>query len=553
MDSGKSDLHTTAWHRSPAAVLLASIALPPVGLVLLWLRRETGILKKLFGSLLIAGWTVAALVVFFGLRLELDGSGMRPHLKFFRPEAHYAALERSREAQKLRPIADAGPPVALQPAAQSMGAEAALKPADSAGQSITTEGARKPTEPGGPPVPAQAAAKPRAPVRIASAYWTDFRGPHRDGRYDEMPILTDWPAGGLKALWRQPIGGGYASFVVANGRAFTIEQRRRQEVVTAYDVATGRELWAHGWDAEFRETLGGDGPRACPTWHEGRLYALGAVGELRCLDAETGNRIWSRNILADNGAQNLEWGMAAAPLIVDGKVIVLPGGAAGKSVVAYAQNTGEPVWKALDDKASYSSPMVVALAGKRQLLVVSATRVMGLTVESGGLLWEFPWTAEYDINATQPVALGDNRLFLSSSYGHGAAVIEITPAEKGFQVRKVWANNRMKNKFSSSVLYEGYLYGLDEAILACINAETGELQWKGGRYGYGQVLLASGHLIVTTEEGDLALVKAAPDRHREIARFPAVSGKTWNVPALADGYLLVRNAEEMTCLRVGAK
>jgi outer membrane protein assembly factor BamB len=297
--------------------------------------------------------------------------------------------------------------------------------------------------------------------------------------------------------------------------------------------------------------MGGDGPRACPTWHEGKVYALGAEGELRCLDERTGTRIWSRDILRDNGAENLQWGMAAAPLVVDDKVILLPGGPGGKSVVAYNHLTGQPVWHALDDKASYASPMLVTLAGKRQLLIVTAKRVVGLTVDDGSLLWEYPWTTEYDINAAQPLVIGDNRVFISSGYGHGSAVLEITSGEAGFQVREVWANNRMKNKFSSSVLYQNNIYGLDEAILACVDAATGDLKWKGGRYGYGQVLLAGDKLIVSTEEGDIAVVEATPERHHEIAKFSAVDGKTWNLPALADGYLLVRNAAEMACFKVG--
>ena len=395
-------------------------------------------------------------------------------------------------------------------------------------------------------------AKPErvAPVPVekpaVSAYWTDFRGPKRDGSYDQTRITI---SGNEKPLWKQPVGGGYASFVMAQGRAFTIEQRRRQEVVTAYQVATGRELWAHGWDADFREAMG-DGPRACPTWHDGRLYALGAAGELHCLDAQNGKRIWSRNILRDNAAENLQWGMSAAPLVVDEKVIVLPGGPAGKSVAAYNRLTGEPAWHALDDKASYASPMLVTLAGKRQLLIVTAKRMAGLTVEDGSLLWEYPWTTEYDINASQPLVIGNNRVFISAGYGHGSAVVEITTAERGFQVREVWANNRMKNKFSSSVLYKDHIYGLDEAILACISAETGELKWKGGRYGYGQVLLAGNQLIVSTETGEVAVVEATPEAHREIAKLAAIEGKTWNVPALADGYLLVRNAAEMACFRL---
>jgi outer membrane protein assembly factor BamB len=311
-------------------------------------------------------------------------------------------------------------------------------------------------------------------------------------------------------------------------------------------MATGREQWANAWDAEFQEAMGGDGPRATPTWNEGRVYALGATGELRCLDAATGKRIWSRNILKDNHAENLTWGMSAAPLIVDEKVIVLPGGTAGQSVAAYNKLTGEPIWKALDDKQAYTSPMLVTLAGKRQILVVSGKRIMGLTVENGSLIWEYPWTTEYDINSAQPLVLDENRVFISAGYGHGSAVLEITPAG----VKSIWANNRMKNKFSSSVLYEGNIYGLDEAILACINTETGELKWKGGRYGYGQLLLAGGNLVVTTETGDVVLVKATPESHQELARFHAVSGKTWNNPAISDGLLLVRNETEMACFRL---
>jgi outer membrane protein assembly factor BamB len=485
-------------------LVLAAIFLPPLGLVMLWMRRGIGVLKKIFGSLAIAAWTVAALALFFGLHFELDGSGVRPLFRMSRSAAHYTDLEESRARQSVAP-----PQV---------------------------------------PEPKQAAPAPAPAPAAGPAYWTDFRGPHRDGRYDEMAVAL---AADARALWKQPIGGGYASFVVARGRAFTIEQRRKQEVVTAYQLATGRELWAHGWDAEFRESMGGDGPRACPTWHDGKVYALGAEGELRCLDEQSGKRIWSRNILRDNGAGNLPWGMAAAPLVVEDKIIVLPGGAAGSSVAAYNRLTGEPVWHALDDKAGYVSPMLVTLAGKRQLLIVTAKRMVGLTLEDGSLLWEYPWTTEYDVNASQPLVVDENRVFLSSGYGHGSAVIELTPKEHGFEVRQVWANNRMKNKFSSSVLYQGHIYGLDEAILACMDVETGDLKWKGGRYGYGQVLLAGSKLIVATEEGEIAVVEATAQGHREIAKIAAIDGKTWNVPALAEGYLLVRNANEMACFRVG--
>ena len=206
-----------------------------------------------------------------------------------------------------------------------------------------------------------------------------------------MQVLTAVAGSRTAPIWKQPIGVGYASFVVADGRAYTIEQRRGQEVVTAYDVTTGRELWTQGWNAEYSDSTG-DGPRATPTWDDGRIYALGATGELRCLDAKTGAVAWGKNILTDNQASNLSWAMAASPLIVDDKVIVLPGGANGKSVVAYNKMTGAPVWKSQNDPQAYVSPMLVTLAGRRQIVVVSASRVMGLAPEDGSLLWSYAGT-----------------------------------------------------------------------------------------------------------------------------------------------------------------
>lgn len=492
------------------AVLL-SIVIPPAGLALVWMRTTLRIPMKILASLALVALTIFHLVAFFGLRAELDGSGMRPLFYFGTREAHYAEVVENREEQHKQPAeAPPAPPVVEKPVSDSAPAVA----------------------------------------RLPKAYWTDFRGPNRDGHYKEREILTKWPDGGLKELWRQPVGGGYASFVIADGKAFTIEQRRDEEVAAAYDMETGREAWTNSWKALFEESMGGPGPRATPTWRDGKVYALGAEGELRCLDDETGKTIWAKNILRDNGASNLQWAMAAAPLVVDDKVIVLPGGSPGKSVAAYNKLSGEPVWKALDDRQSYTSPALVTLAGQRQLLIVSAERAMGLTVEDGRLLWEYPWSTSFDISASQPLIVSESRFYISAGYGHGAAVVEVSRDGDRFQAKAVWENTRMKNKFNGAVLHEGYIYGLDEAILACVDVATGEQKWKGGRYGYGQVLLASGHLIVITETGDLVLVKATPERHEELAGFSAISGKTWNNPAISNGKLLVRNTREMACYRI---
>jgi outer membrane protein assembly factor BamB len=242
--------------------------------------------------------------------------------------------------------------------------------------------------------------------------------------------------------------------------------------------------------------------------------------------------------------------MAASPLVVDDKVIVLPGGASNNSVVAYNKNNGAPVWKALSDRQGYVSPMLVTLAGRRQIVVVSSSRIVGLAPENGSLLWSQSWDTDNGINVSQPLVVDNNHFFISSGYGKGAALIEVSGSGNSFTSKAIWENINMKNKFNSSVLHQGYIYGLDEGILTCVDVKTGERKWKGGRYGYGQVLLASGHLIVMTDAGELVLVRATPDQHSEIARFAALQGKTWNYPAIAGGRLLVRNANEMAAYKI---
>src|SRR6185436_980604 len=315
---------TRSWYQTLPGLIILCVLLPPVGIVLLWTRRGSPMLAKAFITVALLVLSVDYIFLFKGWRR----SGQA--------EAHYDVVEQDRARQR---------------------SEAAQQP-----------NAQQPQASPGQP---NAASSPGAEVALAHAtrnYWTNYRGPNRDGRYEEVPVLTSWPAAGLTPIWKQPVGIGWASFSVADGAAFTIEQRRRQEVVAAYDLNTGRELWTQGWNAEYNDSTG-DGPRATPTWDEGRLYALGATGEMRCLDAKTGRVIWAKNILSENGASNLPWAMAASPLIVDDKVIVLPGGSGGKSVVAYNKLTGTPVWKSLDDKQAYVLPMLVTLNGRRQVLV----------------------------------------------------------------------------------------------------------------------------------------------------------------------------------------
>jgi outer membrane protein assembly factor BamB len=215
--------------------------------------------------------------------------------------------------------------------------------------------------------------------------------------------------------------------------------------------------------------------------------------------------------------------------------------------------TGAPVWKSLDDIQAYVSPMLVELAGRRQVVVVSSYRVVGLAPENGKLLWSHPWETDMGINVSQPIVVDKNRFFISSGYGKGAALVEVKGGGDSFTASTIWENKNMKNKFNSSVLHNGYVYGLDEGILVCLDVNTGERKWKDGRYGYGQIILAGNHLIVTSDKGEVALVKASPDGYSEVARFAALEGQTWNYPAIASGRLLVRNSNEMAAYDISAK
>ncbi len=378
--------------------------------------------------------------------------------------------------------------------------------------------------------------------------WTSFRGPNRDGVCIDTDISLDWNRNPPREIYRQPIGGGYASFVVAEGRAYTLEQRRGNEAVTCYDFASGRELWAVEYEASFEETLGGDGPRATPTIFVGRLYALGAQGHLHCLDAATGRILWAHNILQDFGASNLRWGLSGSPLIEGNMVIVTGSGDPPPSVFAYDAADGRLIWKSDAGMQAYSSLVATTLAGRRQILNLGADSLRGFDPTTGEVLWSYPWPTGMGINCSQPIPAGDDRIFISSGYSQGGALLRVEHLAGKFVVTELWQNTRMKNKFTSSVIRDGFIYGLDEAILCCLDLTTGELKWKGGRYQYGSLLLCGDHLIVLGEQGQLVLVKADPDGHQELGLVPLFSGKTWNNFVLTGGRLLARNHKEMVCL-----
>lgn len=394
----------------------------------------------------------------------------------------------------------------------------------------------------------QAADAGDAPIALAGAKdFPRFLGPDGDATLKGPSVATDWRERPPRELWRQPIGAGWSAFAVVGGRAVTQEQRGDDEMVVCYDLATGNVLWSRANRVRFSETMGGDGPRATPTIDQGKVYVMGATGILERLDLKTGTVDWRLDTLAETETPNLMWAKSCSPLLVDDLVIVSLGDSADRSLAAYGQQAGELRWRAGADKPSYATPVLTALAGRRQILSVNAQSVSAHEPESGELLWQFPWAGQM-AKCSQPVPLSDSQVFLSAGYGVGCELIAITANDQGALAPKsVWTNRQMKTRFTNVAVREGFAYGLDDGVLACLDLSDGRRRWKAGRYGHGQVLAVGDTLVVQAETGEVVLVRATPERHEELARLSALSDKTWNNPVLAGKYLLLRNDREAVC------
>jgi outer membrane protein assembly factor BamB len=387
-------------------------------------------------------------------------------------------------------------------------------------------------------------------MRTTGHDYAQFLGPRRLGLLPDARLGRDWKQTPPRLVWRIPVGAGWGAFAVVGDYAVTQEQRGDDECVVCYRLADGSPVWVHADQARFDSSLGGPGPRATPTVAGGRVYTVGATGILNCLDGATGRPVWTVNILEDNGGKEISHGVCGSPLLVGDRVIVSPTGNAGASLAAYRRDTGERVWRAGQDEASYGSPLLAEVAGVRQVLLHNAEAVAGHDPATGRLLWSFPWTNSQHVDCSQPIpgAGASDQVFVSTGYGKGCALVRVErSAEAPWPVHAVWESNQLKTKFTSAVLQRGYVYGLDDGILECVDLKTGKRRWKDGRYEHGQVLLAGDLLLVQAEDGRVVLVEPNPEGLRELGRLRALDGKTWNNPALAGPFLLVRNDREAAC------
>lgn len=383
----------------------------------------------------------------------------------------------------------------------------------------------------------------------AGADWPGFRGPQRDGVVrGGQRFVTNWVDSAPTELWRRPVGPAWSSFAVAGGLFYTQEQRGEEELVAGHRLDTGEPVWRHADAVRFWESNAGAGPRATPTVAGGRVYALGATARLNALDAATGRRVWSRDVAADTGTQTPMWGFAGSPLVAGDVVIV----AAAGRLAAYDAATGEPRWTGPARGGGYGSPHRLTLGGVDQVLLLSDAGVLGVAPADGAVLWEHAWSGAAIV---QPALTAEGDLLLATggpSGGLGLRRLAVSRGPGGWTATERWTTRGLKPYFSDFVVHRGHAYGLEGSLLACVELERGERRWKDGRYGSGQLVLLPDQelLLVLSEQGEVALVAAVPEGFRELARFPAIRGKTWNHPVLAGDMLLVRNGEEMAAFRL---
>jgi outer membrane protein assembly factor BamB len=402
-----------------------------------------------------------------------------------------------------------------------------------------------------------ASRSPEKTLSLRPGDWPGFRGPNRDGTLHDVRIATDWNAHPPKLIWWKRIGPAWSSVVIVGDRLFTQEQLGDWEAVVCLDAATGRKLWRHKDRARHQDVQGGAGPRATPTFAQGRLFTLGATGILNCLDARTGKRNWSRDLAADAGIRVPMWGFASSPLVVGKRVVVFAGGDTEKTLRAYRMDSGKPAWSSAAGKISYSSPQLASVGGETHLLFVSDAGLFAFDPSSGTGLWQLPTPAGPPglPRAVQPRAVGAGQILFDAGPELGTALIEVAQSHRSWVPTERWISRHMKPSFNDFVVYGNALYGFDGRVLSCIDLRTGRRRWKEGRYGSGQVLLLRDQplLVVVTDEGEVALVAANPNEHQELGRFQAVEGKTWNHPVIAHGRLYVRNAQEIACYELRLK
>ena len=400
-------------------------------------------------------------------------------------------------------------------------------------------------------VGAAVAAVRLAGVALVAQDWPQILGPTRNGTYSGVQLAEVWPAEGPARLWQRPVGAGFAGPAVVGDRVILFHRVGASEVVEALSVESGETIWRYDYPTTYRDDFGFDeGPRSVPVVAAGRVYVFGAQGQLHAVDLETGAGAWNVDTHARYAVAKGFFGAAGSPLVEDGRLIANVGGRRG-GIVAFDARTGAELWTATTDEASYSSPVGANFGGRRHALFFTRTGLVGLDPESGAVLFERRWRSRLgaSVNAATPLVIG-NRIFISSSYGTGAALLRVD----GSALVEEWAgDDSMTNHYATAVVRDDVLYGYHGRqeygpSLRAVDLRTGEVRWSEERFGAGSITLAGGRLVILRESGELLLAEASPDGFRPLAGAAILPGVVRAYPALADGRLYARNGDTLVAI-----
>ncbi len=413
------------------------------------------------------------------------------------------------------------------------------------------------------------------PPRTRAEEWPKYRGPQGDGIVRDEKLATEWPAEGPKKLWTIKVGIGHASPIAVDGKLylFTRDEDKNEEALEAYDAETGKKLWGESTKGGYtHNNKDWRGTRATPVIDGDKIYTYGGSGQLICRALADGKELWKTDVLKDTKGKAIAWGQSSSPLVTNDLVYVQAGVGAGAPVaVAVNKADGKIAWRS-DAKggpkakakqqmipeygAGYAEPIIATAGGKPQLIILAGESVYGMDLATGKTLWEVEWITDYDVNATTPI-YHEPDLFISSGYGHGCIMLELTEAG----AKKKWENPSLASKFPQVILDRGYLYGNSEGTLRCLQWTDGKVMWQEKAKDSADQMRAGGslvrfddHLITLTELGKLTLAKASPEGYEKISSVKITRGSNiWATPLVYHGKLYVKGVTELICLDISAK
>ena len=389
--------------------------------------------------------------------------------------------------------------------------------------------------------------------------WPQFLGPNRNGISAETGLIDAWPTDGLPVVWRTELGVSMSGMAIVGDRLYTMYQDEAVQYAVCLNANTGESIWIQEIAPAYQNQMG-NGPRATPTVSGNQVFAYSGQGVLVALNAENGAKQWSALPVTEFLEEPADYGMACSPLVLDDLVVVTVGGPEA-TLVAYHCNNGELAWKVGSDRTGYSSPNLISINGRRQLVALTGNSVLGIEPTMGTLLWRYPFETDYDCNTATPIAVAD-KVFVSAGENHGCVLLTIDAEGDDVQAKVDWEsqgrNSVMRNEWQTSILWDGYLYGLDNVgsagavtHLNCVDADTGKKKWQETRFGKSNFIAADGKMFGTTFDGEVFVVKISPEGFEELGRMQVLEA-TRQAPALANGRIYVRDDEQVVCLSVKA-